>query len=32
MSEIKGLRIAADWLYVGSAGEAVVFWVDCRNP
>jgi hypothetical protein len=32
MSSVKGLRIAADWLYVGSVGKAVVFWVDCRNP
>lgn len=32
MSSVKGLRIAADWLYVGSSGLAQVFWVDCRNP
>ncbi|MFI5258466.1 MAG: hypothetical protein ACHQ01_02475 [Candidatus Limnocylindrales bacterium] len=31
MSSVKGLRIAADWLFVGSGGEARVFWVDCQN-
>lgn len=32
MGEIKGLRIAADWLYLGPIGETHVFWVDCQNP
>ena len=31
MSSVKGLQIAADWLYVGNGGEARVFWVDCQN-
>jgi hypothetical protein len=31
MSSVKGLRIAADWLYLDGGGGATVFWVDCRS-
>ena len=31
MSSVKGLRIAADWLYLDGGAWATVFWVDCRS-
>jgi hypothetical protein len=31
MSSVKGLGIAADWLYVGPGAQTYVFWVDCEN-
>jgi hypothetical protein len=30
-TSVKGLRIAADWMYVGPGAQTYVFWVDCEN-
>jgi hypothetical protein len=30
-SEVDGLSIAADWLWIRGTGWAHVFWVDCQG-